>query len=261
MISVHLPLQLRRCISLLPAAILGLSLAWSAGARAQSGVVTAPPAFMTAHQTPLAGAGGAGSVELYGVAGFPGIGLGVGFGINERFGIRGQFTTLGSPERSFTESGIDYNGKLRSDMIGVYLDGFVSGGFRITGGLSINDLNVRGSGVPAGSGSVTINGATVAYGAGDSISFEATTPNVAPYLGIGFGHAPNTKGWSFSFDAGIHFAKFTARFDTSQSVRDRLTASGRNAQADIDAEQAKVQKEFDRLPFWPAVMLGISYRF
>ncbi|MGE0313671.1 MAG: hypothetical protein AB7P21_18820 [Lautropia sp.] len=239
---------------------LALLLAPGATLRAQSPAVTTTPAFMTAGQQP-AGAQAAGSAEIYAVAGFPGVGLGAGFGINDRLGLRAQYTTLGNPTRDVSESGIDYKGKLRSDMLGVYLDGFVSGGFRVTGGVSFNDLKVRGTGVPASAGSVTINGTTIAYGAGDSISLEATTPNVAPYLGIGYGHAPGSRGWSFSIDAGVHFSKFTAKLDASQGVRDRLTAAGRDAQAEIDAEQAKVQKEFDKLPVWPMLLIGIGYRF
>lgn len=240
--------------------LLSLASLFGAGA-AQAQVNTTPPAFMTADARPIANPQAAGSGEVYAVAGFPGIGIGAGIGINDRLGFRAQYSTIGNPTRTVSESNIDYRGNLKSDMLGFYLDGFVSGGFRLTGGLSINDLRVRANGVPVGAGSVTINGATIGYGSGDSITLDATTPNVAPYLGIGWGHSPNVKGWSFTFDAGVHFAKFSAKIEASQSIRDKLTASGRNAQADIDAEQAKVQKEFDRLPFWPMLMIGIGYRF
>ncbi len=250
-----------RPVGLASSCVFALLIAAPVAAHAQSSIVTSPPPFMTAHQTPASNPQAAGSAEIYAVAGFPGVGLGAGFGINDRLGLRAQYTTLGNPTRDVNESGIDYKGKLRSDMLGLYLDGFVAGGFRVTGGVSINDLRVRGTGAPSSGTTVTINGVTIGYGAGDTITLDATTPNVAPYLGIGYGHSPSAKGWSFSIDAGIHFTKFSAKLDASQSVRDKLTAAGRDAQADINAEQAKMQKEFDKLPFWPMLLIGIGYRF
>lgn len=199
--------------------------------------------------------------EVYLKAGFPGVGLGLGQAINDTLNVRGEFSTAGSMSRSFKEGNVDYDGKFKSDMAGIYLDGFVAGNFRLTGGLSFNDVKASGTGVPTGSGSITINQTTIAYGPADNVSFSAKLPSVTPYLGIGWGHALGSTGWSFIADLGINIGKFKARVDASQSIVDKLTLAGRNAQADIDVEQQKLQDKFDKYSVWPVMMIGVAYRF
>ena len=76
---------------------------------------------------------------------------------------------------------------------------------------------------------------------------------VAPYLGIGYSTRPKAaKGFGFNYDVGVMF----------QNPKSTLTATGAGVtQADIDAQNAKVQDAINKLKVMPVLAIGVSYSF
>jgi hypothetical protein len=191
--------------------------------------------------------------EVYGQVGLPGVGLGYAQPLNPSFTVRGDFVTLGSHEKTTTESGINYVGKLKASRVGVFGDWFpFSGVFRLTGGVTLNnfkfDLDASGSG-----GTLNVGGQT--YGnANDGLNVLIEFPKTTPYLGIGWGHQAAT-GMRFAADLGASIGRAT------------VTAVGRgqlaspSAQADIDREMAELRDGVGKIRVLPQISVSVGYSF
>jgi hypothetical protein len=162
-----------------------------------------------------------------------------------------DFLSIG---RDFNSNGADYSATLKFSNLGVYLDYFPAGSFRLTGGVLLGNRKLEGRGVTTG-GSVTINGTAYPAPAGESLTVTDRFPNAAPYLGVGFGHTQVTRGLAFYVDAGAAFGKSDVSLMSTPGI---LAAAG---QANIDAERAKVQDKLDPLRVYPVVKLGVSYTY
>ncbi len=214
-------------------------------------------ALATAFAAPCASA-----QEVYLRGGLPGAGAGYAQSIGSSAVVRVEATTLGTRSMNGTREGIDFDGEIKATQAGVYGDWFPgAGGFRLTGGVSANDVKFTGQGRPSSNGTITIGGTTVAFGPGDYYNVEAKYPGLTPYLGIGWGHHPATRGWGFVADLGVHIGSFKATSQASPSLVSRLSAAGANAQAEIDAQNRRIQDNLDRYRFLPVVAVGVSYRW
>lgn len=199
--------------------------------------------------------------EVYVHAGVPGIGIGLGHRLGDRFGVRVEGSTLGTWKHNYDRDGINYDSRIKSDMLGLYLDAMVAGPFRVTGGVSFNNSRLRGTGTPTGAGTIRINNYTVPYGPGDSADFSAKFSSVAPYLGIGYGHHSESRGWGFIADLGVFFGRYKVNMNASPSVEARIGALGGSAQAEIEGERQRIQKDLDKYRVLPVAMIGATYRW
>lgn len=192
--------------------------------------------------------------EVYMNLGFPGVMLGYAHPVNEMFGVRGDFATLGNRERRYTEEGIDYQGTLKAQRAALLADWYpFSGTFRFTLGATSNkyELNLAASGA---GGTLTIGNNTYVTTSADR--FEATVkfPKTTPYVGFGWGHQLG-EGFRFSFDIGAMVGK--AKLTTA--VYGPLAAQV--TQADIDAETAELRDGVGKVRAIPQITLGIGYSF
>ena len=142
----------------------------------------------------------ASSAEVYGGIGTTGAELGVAQALADSFTVRLDANLL-RYSTHFTTSGIDYNAKLKAANAGVYLDGFVYGGARVTGGALLGSRKYHGTATSLGN-TVTLNGVTYPVAPGDGLDFDAKFPSVTPYLGLGYGHRTGTKNRSRSVATG-----------------------------------------------------------
>jgi hypothetical protein len=203
----------------------------------------------------LAGAAlGAQAGEIYGGIGLPGLMIGYAHAYSPRLTARVDVATLGSRSANRTENGIDYAGKVEAHRAGVFADWFpFSGGFRLTGGLTLNDVGLELAARTTG-GNIQIGGNNYPFVAGDRFDVSIRFPRATPYLGLGFGHHAG-KGLGFVTDLGVSIgrAKLTA------------TASGPNlgnvARSDIDRELAELRDGVGKIRILPQVSIGLNYRF
>ena len=201
----------------------------------------------------VCGAGAAHAGEVYGGVGLPGVMLGYAHAISPSVTLRGDFATLGSHDKDFEEEGIDYKGKIKMHRVGVFADWFVAGGFRLTGGVTFNnmraDLSAKGNGQ-----NVTIGGQPVTLTAADRFDVTIKFPKTTPYLGIGYGHQMGT-GLGFVFDLGVSIGK--AKLSETHSGPNM----GLVPQSNIDAEMAELRDGVGKIRAIPQLSIGVNYKF
>lgn len=210
-------------------------------------------ALLAAGLSSLAVAAHAG--EVYAGIGLPGAMIGYAQPVSSSVTVRADVATLGRYSERRTEDGVPYEARIEAHRAGLFADWFVAGGFRLTGGLTFNDigarLDARGDGVTAWE----IGGTTVVASPDDRLQVKVEYPKTTPYLGIGYGHQAAGSGWGFVFDLGASIGK----------PKVTETHSGPNMalvpQADIDAEMAEVRDEVGKVKVIPQLSVGVNYRF
>lgn len=219
-------------------------------------------ATLAAVTTLLATGGGAAwaqsgkGLEVYSKVGFPGLLLGLGVPVAERVSLRADIGGIGKLEDTYNEKGIEYQGALKATRIGLFGDWFPFGGaFRLTGGVTVNDmkldLTAKGAGrvLEIGNNRYTLT-------TDDRFEVRGELPSTTPYLGIGWGHQPSNTGWGFHADLGMSFGKAKV---SARAVGPLAQQPG--IQADIDREIQEVKDAADSVRVIPQITVGVSYRF
>ena len=193
--------------------------------------------------------------EIYGGIGTDGIGLGYAYSVTSFANVRAEFDGF-AISHSFTADDVNYDGKLNLYHGGLFVDLFPAPSvvpFRFTAGVLIGGDNIDANANPM-SGTYTINGVVVDAN-DETIHAKAKFPTVRPYLGIGFGHSPQSKGLSAYFDAGVAFGRPHVDYDVPADI---VAAAG---QDNVNAEEASLQDKLDKYRFYPIVKVGVTYRF
>lgn len=193
--------------------------------------------------------------DLYLGLGFPTYTLGYAHTLNDAFALRGEYSGLGTVKRDTVEDGINYQVRLKHQVVGAYGDWHpTGGGFRVVGGITLNDtkFNLVATGANA---TANINGKAVSL-AGENYTVDLIYPKVTPYVGVGYGFSPrNTPGFAFYVDAGVTIGKFKATTTTTLVGKNGIT------QADVDAETSELRESTAKLSALPKISVGVSYRF
>ena len=192
--------------------------------------------------------------EIYGQAGFPGVGLGYAQPLGPLFGLRVDAVTLGQRRDTRREEGIDYDGRLKADRLALLADWFpFAGRFRLTGGITANqyrlDLLASGAG-----GSLTLGNTRYVTSADDRFAVQLRFPRSTPYFGFGWGHQSGS-GLRWSVDVGAMVGKASVSYSLAGPIAQRA------AQADIDAELAELRSGVGRVRAVPQLSLGLGYSF
>jgi hypothetical protein len=210
-------------------------------------------ASLTAAACAAFAAAPAGAADIYGGVGTTGIELGYALKLAPNTGLHvdAEFLNL---KRTYEEDGATYDARLKFAVAGIYGDLFLTDSFRFTGGAVIGSRKITGTGVSNG-GTITINGVGYVVAAGETVTLDAKFPSVAPYLGLGFGHGGTSEGLGFYCDFGAVFGKPKVKLTPSAGLLALAT------QANVDAEQAKLQDKMNKLRAYPVLKLGLSYGF
>ena len=154
----------------------------------------------------------------------------------------------GSLDEKGSESGIDYDFDFKLRNAGVLLDWHPFAGVFFTSvGLlyNKNELEARST----SSGTVTVGDGTYTD---PDLKGEITFKTSAPYLGLGWGHAPQGRGLTMSLEIGVLY---------QGSPQVKFTSSSNVDQADLDQEAAELEGELDNYKYYPQFAFGIGYRF
>lgn len=213
----------------------------------------ARPALTLAALTVCMGAAHAG--EIYVPLGLPGVGVGYAHPINAHFAVRGDFMTLGSREKTESEEGIEYNGKLKLNRFALLGDWFPFGGrFRLTAGIASTNYKLELDASGAGK-QIEVGDNRYTLGANDGLNVQVKFPSTMPYLGLGWGHQTET-GLRFSADLGALIGKAKVEATT------RGTAlSSAQAQQDVAKEVQQLSGGVGKARFIPQISVGIGYSF
>lgn len=201
-------------------------------------------------------ASGAYAGEVYTGLGLPGLMFGYAQAINPTFTVRADVATLGNYKKNATESGIDYQAKLAFTRLGIFGDYFpFSGGFRLSGGLTLNNQEIKLHSTAQPGTTVQIGDTNYPVTQDDHIDAKVKFPSTTPYVGIGWGHQQADKGWGFIADLGATIGKPKVEFTASGPVLDHV------AQSDIDKETQQLRDGVGKITFIPQISLGLNYRF
>jgi hypothetical protein len=173
----------------------------------------------------------------------------------------------------FVKDGINYNGKLKLESGELLVDQYAGGVFHISTGLMFYDGNKgTGTGKAAGGQSFTLGGVTyfsdVTNPTNGTGSIQAR--KVAPEILIGFGNMlpRNNKHFTANFEVGVAFQgspsaklNLTGSACTGQGVNCLAIASSSAIQANVQAEQDKINKDLSVFKYYPIVRLTLGYKF
>lgn len=86
--------------------------------------------------------------EMYLKAGILGAGAGYAYGVNDKFTVRGDFSTMGKYNFTRDFDDVTYAGNIRNNMVTLYADWFPfqDSGFRLTAGVGFRDMKISAEG-------------------------------------------------------------------------------------------------------------------
>lgn len=205
----------------------------------------------------MAAMGQARADGIYSSIGLPGISGGYLHTVNDKLGLRAEAGMSGTIDKTDTSSGIRFNAAMKYNRVGLFGDFHpFSGGFRLTGGVTINRATVAlrsrfGSGT-----TVTINGKTATPSSTDYFNAELKYPTLMPYVGIGWGHqAKPSGGFGFTADVGVSIGRPKLTVDTN------LVGQGGITQDDVDVKTDELYDDIGDIKLLPSASVGVNYSF
>lgn len=192
-----------------------------------------------------AAAGGAQAAGIGVRVGTTGLGADFGWAIAPTLGGRIGLSGM-NVNTDLETDGVQYDAKAKLANLNLLLDWSPLGPFRISGGFIANnnkiDLtgrSISGTSIPPGS---TLNGTV------------KPEKEFAPYLGIGYGNVW-TAGVNFYADLGV-------MFQGTPEVTLNCSGPGcAGAQAQLAAEQQRIQDKVDKYKYFPVLNIGITIGF
>lgn len=180
-------------------------------------------------------------------AGTTGLGADYGWGMAPTLG--GRIGISGMTFNADVEtSEINYDAKAKLLNLNAFLDWSPLGPFRITAGIVGNNNKVDLVGRPR----------TGSFPPGSTLTGTVEPEHsIAPYLGIGYGNVWTT-GVNFYFDLGIMF-QGSPKVDLIANCPPSPQCTA--AQAQVAAEEQRVQEELKRFKYYPVFNIGITIGF
>jgi hypothetical protein len=200
-----------------------------------------------------------------------GAGVEAAVSLTNRLNLRGGFNIF-QYSRSFSHDGVAYKGQLDLRSGEAHLDCYPLGyAFHLSPGLLIYNGNGASAtaSVPGGS-TFTLGGLTYTSDPTNPISGTGKVDfmKVAPTAMVGFGNlVPPTRHFTFNVEIG---AVFQGSARTKLNLAGNACPNGFNCvnaatdptvQANIRAEQAKINNKLSPFQYYPAIAFGFAYRF
>lgn len=177
-----------------------------------------------------------------------GVGADVGVGVHPRITLRagGNFFPV---EPEFEIEGIRFKVKAPSPQFMAVGDLFLTGSFRISGGMRYSSEPFAATGVLTEN--VEIGNTQYTPAEVGELTAEIVSRTLSPYLGIGFGNIAK-RGFGFVFDIGAAF---------HGTPTTTLSATGLVAQADLDQQRGEMDEAVGKVKVYPVMSLGFRIGF
>ncbi|HTV13214.1 MAG TPA: hypothetical protein VME68_00785 [Acidobacteriaceae bacterium] len=224
------------------------------------------------------------SAPLQHTAPFSGLALGIdvgvlGIGVEAATPLSKNFNLSGgasffSYSDDLTSDGVQYDANLRFRSVDASLDWFpLAGGFHISPGALLYDGNqINASALVPGRQIFTLNHVQYMSSAANPVSGSGslTFNKAAPGLTLGFGNMIPRSGRHFSAPIDLGFAYVgepKVALNLSGTVCDtdgsncQTIASSPTVQANVTAQQAKIQNDVSPARVFPVFHIGLAYSF
>lgn len=204
-------------------------------------------------------------------AGAEGIGFDLATPVARKFNVRGGASFF-SYTHALTESGIHINPDLQFRKMGASLDWFpFNNGFRLSPGFVFYNGNhaTATAQVPGGQ-TFTLNDTNYTSSPSDPVhgSAEVTFGHKqAPSFTVGWGNiVPRTGHWSVPFEVGFEYIGPPAFvYNLAGTACNQFgcmnVQTSPDIQANLKAEQDKLNSDISPLRFYPILTIGIGYKF
>jgi hypothetical protein len=201
-----------------------------------------------------------------------GPGAEVGVSLASKLNVRGGVNFF-QYNRTFNHDGVSYKGQLQLRSGELHLDFYPFGhGFHLSPGLLVyNDNNLHGNANVPGGSSFTLGSTTYVSDPTNPIAGAGKLDfaKAAPTALFGFGNlVPRSKHFATNFEMGVVFqGAARTKLNLTGSACD---ASGLNCvnaatdpgvQANIAAEQTKINNKLSPFKYYPIISFGFGYRF
>ena len=202
-----------------------------------------------------------------------GIGGEVAVPITDKMDIRGGFNGF-SYDRNFDKDGIAYTGHLNFRSAEAHYDWFPFGGsFHLSPGMLIyNGNKITADASVAGGQTFDLNDTTYASDPNNPVTGKGKIDfkKVAPTFTVGWGSLLPKGGrhWSIPFEIGAAYQQapqvalsLRGRACDSSGLNCRDISSDPTVLSNVQAEQAKINKDVSPFKFYPLISIGFGYRF
>jgi len=192
-----------------------------------------------------------GGIGVAGHVGTLGAGVDVAISPAPNIGLRagGNIMPL-EVEGSFSD--VDFTVELQSPQFMALVDFYPAGAFRLSGGLRYSNSNIVLTGDVTET--VDLGGSTYSL---DSLAGTIVTPDIAPYVGIGFGN-PAAQPFGIFVDLGV---AYQGEPELELDAYGNATTLPGFA-ADLEEERLDIEDDLKKyFKFYPVISVGISIGF
>jgi hypothetical protein len=202
-----------------------------------------------------------------------GAGIEVATPLAQKFNLRGGFNML-RYNRPITNNGIHYSGQLQFQSAEAHLDWFPIWGFHVSPGiLFYNGNQISATAAVPGGQTFSVGGttyesdpATPVSGTG-KLDFVKVSPSIM--LGVGNLIPRNGRHYSFQFEVGgAYQGSARVALNLAGNVCNpgdlttcRAISSDSTVQANIQAQQVKIQNDVNPYRFFPVISMGVGFNF
>lgn len=187
-----------------------------------------------------------------------GLGIEAATSVLPKLNIRGGIQGFSGDLEEVDADDIEYNFSLDFLTLGVLADWHAfDGGFRLSGGLMINNNEMVGIAAPQ---NVEYEIGDQTYRPDDVGTLKGTLgfSSLSPYLGVGWGNmVGDGKKWGLMADIGLLF-QGSPEVDFSASG---LIAEDPEFVANLEREERRAEEDLEEFDAWPVISIGVSYRF
>ena len=202
-----------------------------------------------------------------------GVGVEVATAVSRRANLRFGFNGFGY-DYTFRKDGIDYASRLQLRSVQATYDWLWRGVHLSPGVLLYNGNQASGAASVSGGRSFTLNGVRYYSDAANPVVGRSTISlhkyRVAPMALVGFGNLlpRSSRRFSVSLDFGAVYMgapettlNLTGATCTAPNVNCQSISTNPVVQANIVAQQAKINHDLERARLYPVISLGIGWKF
>jgi len=201
-----------------------------------------------------------------------GVGIDAATPLIHRFNLRGGFNMF-RYSRPITNDGIQYQGSLRFQSVEAHLDYYFLGPLHVSPGILLyNGNQVTATAVVPGGQNFSLGGVSYQSSAADPVNGSGLVDfvRVSPKVMLGVGSLVPRNGRHFGYMAEIGMAymgpanvelNMTGSVCDPTGVNCRTISSDSTVQANITAQQNKIQNDIYPYRFYPILSVGFGYRF